>query len=477
MTFMKKTLTTVSLLLAVALQGSSQVAPKSYLVTVTTADAHLVGHALEAAGLDVASISKSKGQVQVVTRDPESLARFQDAFAGIAAADFVVSRIETTRPYAGMNDAEEYLNYQQTYERLKALADQNPQLVKYFDLSQYLGLPKSAEGRTLHAIQISKNPSQIEDEPKILIVGQHHARELMTHQAVVDSAENLINEIKNGNSAYASAVNESAIWFVPLINPDGIEHVFKSDRMWRKNRAINSDGSRGVDLNRNYAFKWSACGQNSSVPSSDIFAGKAAMTEPEVNMMDVLNEKLRFQYMISYHSAGNEVLYPYVCGTLAEERMYYDIRDRLATEIGFGKRVASSSGEDFEHYYANYGTISFLLEIGEEFQPAVSEYRSSVWPNVQKVLPFLFEELKAPTVHLKITSSRDDAPVKASLTISQIRFVEGEKRTTDSFGSYRWRLPDGSYQLQVSAAGYRAKTVTLNVGGESLVESIQLDPQ
>ena len=51
-------------------------------------------------------------------------------------------------------------------------------------------------------------------------------------------------------------VNENVIWILPTMNPDGLEHVWTADNLWRKNRRDNGDGSFGVDLNRNWGFAW-----------------------------------------------------------------------------------------------------------------------------------------------------------------------------------------------------------------------------
>ena len=52
-------------------------------------------------------------------------------------------------------------------------------------------------------------------------------------------------------------------------NPDGHEHSRTADRLWRKNRRRNADGSIGVDPNRNYGYMWGTLNVNTSsqVPS------------------------------------------------------------------------------------------------------------------------------------------------------------------------------------------------------------------
>jgi hypothetical protein len=47
-------------------------------------------------------------------------------------------------------------------------------------------------------------------------------------------------------------LNRAEIYVLPMQNPDGYIYSGQSDRLWRKNRSVNSDGSFGVDLNRNW---------------------------------------------------------------------------------------------------------------------------------------------------------------------------------------------------------------------------------
>ncbi len=55
-------------------------------------------------------------------------------------------------------------------------------------------------------------------------------------------------------------VDNTELYFVPCVNPDGyVYNQMESPQgggMWRKNRRNNGDGSFGVDLNRNFGYKW-----------------------------------------------------------------------------------------------------------------------------------------------------------------------------------------------------------------------------
>ena len=73
-------------------------------------------------------------------------------------------------------------------------------------------------------------------------------------------------------------------YVVWIQNPDGYNHVFEEDNMWRKNKHLNHDGTYGVDLNRNYPFGWSFSCAGSTTTTSQTYKGPQASSEPETRM-------------------------------------------------------------------------------------------------------------------------------------------------------------------------------------------------
>ena len=54
-------------------------------------------------------------------------------------------------------------------------------------------------------------------------------------------------------------VDSREIWIVPMLNPDGAEYDMSGGvfRHWRKNRQPIPDSTAiGIDLNRNWGYKW-----------------------------------------------------------------------------------------------------------------------------------------------------------------------------------------------------------------------------
>jgi hypothetical protein len=411
----------------------------------------------------------------------------------------LVKEIIRGEPFANLaaDSIESYFDSAKTVSELRKLEQAYPAFAKVYDLNEFLGFGKTPDGNSIYALQVSKTPNSISRRPKIIYIGQHHARELMTHHAVLDLAKAYLQQISAGQTGEApteptppsrppggespegdfSSANleKMDVWFVPVVNPDGLDYVFSHNRWWRKNRKqdeANPD-SYGVDLNRNYDFDWGKCGQNSTVSSSEVYMGSAPSSEIEVQVMDRFNALLKSQLIISFHSSGDEVLFPYVCrqgGAITDQSVYYGLRDRLADEIGFGKRYASSSGEDFEHYFHRHGSYAFLLEIGQEFQPSFDVYQTTVLPSVLKTLPFLIAEVERDFVTVEVVDAESGRELEnVSIEFAEIPILMGELRKTDQFGILRRKTPPEVTTLHITASrdGYEPTEVLFESKSES----------
>src|SRR5512138_2293267 len=78
------------------------------------------------------------------------------------------------------------------------------------------------------------------------------------------------------DSEIRAFVDSTELWIVPVVNPDGYQYSWATDRYWRKNRR----GGHGVDLNRNYSVAWGGDG-SSADKSSQVYRGEFAFSEVE----------------------------------------------------------------------------------------------------------------------------------------------------------------------------------------------------
>ncbi|KAI4504475.1 hypothetical protein M0802_000025 [Mischocyttarus mexicanus] len=171
----------------------------------------------------------------------------------------------------------------------------------YPDVCSVMNIGNSVEGRPLKVIRISNGKA---GAPALWIDGGIHAREWISPAAVTYIIDYLVENSESLEADY---------YILPVANPDGYEFTFTNDRLWRKNRGISA-GSQcfGVDLNRNFGYKWGGLGTSKN-PCSDIFAGSAAFSEPETNAVKNFFEAsaANFKAYLTFHSYGQYFLYPW----------------------------------------------------------------------------------------------------------------------------------------------------------------------
>ena len=81
-----------------------------------------------------------------------------------------------------------------------------------------------------------------------------HAREWISPATVTYIIRDLVT-----NQRHDNMLDQYDFFILPVVNPDGYEYTHTTDRLWRKNRAGNPltlGLCRGVDLNRNFGYKW-----------------------------------------------------------------------------------------------------------------------------------------------------------------------------------------------------------------------------
>jgi len=174
--------------------------------------------------------------------------------------------------------------------------------------------PQSIEGRNIWYLKISDNPSVDENEPEVLYDALHHAREAASLSQLIFYMWYLLENYAT-NPDVKFLVDNTEMFFVPCLNPDGYEFNRSTNPngggMWRKNRR-NNGTTFGVDLNRNYGDHWGYDNTGSSpTPSSDTYRGTAAFSEPETQAMRNFCNARQFKTALNAHTYGNLLIYPW----------------------------------------------------------------------------------------------------------------------------------------------------------------------
>ncbi|HUU56153.1 MAG TPA: M14 family metallopeptidase, partial [bacterium] len=276
----------------------------------------------------------------------------------------------------------EYTEYDELVPILQNLASTYPTICKLYDVGD------TWENREIWALKISDNVATHEaDEKDILVNGNHHAREIMTVEVPLYLAKQLCEKYAT-DPGVNLIVDNVETWIIPMLNPDGHNHVFKVYNMWRKNRRDNGGGIYGVDLNRNYDYYWGGAGSSGN-PSSETYRGPSAFSEPELQAIrDLINDDdHQFLYTLNYHSAGRYMLYPWAYTYGHPPEPDYTYYKNLATYLletlsgwehgndweclGY---LASGNAVDWEYDGTGHARDwGFTFEIDTAFQPPASQ--------------------------------------------------------------------------------------------------------
>ncbi|XP_070067373.1 uncharacterized protein [Drosophila virilis] len=195
----------------------------------------------------------------------------------------------------------------QAYHRLEDIHGFIDYMAKtYPDICSTETIGHSVEKRPLKILKISNGNAR---NPGIWIDGGMHAREWISPATVtyianqlVEGWEDLPEHMRNIN------------WYIhPVANPDGYEYSHTTDRLWRKNMRAHGRQCPGVDLNRNFGYKWGGKGTSAS-PCSQTYRGSKAFSEPETFYISKFISGFprdTFQAYLSFHSYGQYILYPW----------------------------------------------------------------------------------------------------------------------------------------------------------------------
>lgn len=207
------------------------------------------------------------------------------------------------RPYSGSGGLR---------EEILRTAQENPGLTKVVSIG------KTVNGQDILALKLTKHAKKSRDgsKPSVLYMSNQHAREWITPEMTRRLMHHYLDNYKK-DRRIREIVDSTELWFVLSANPDGYDYTFEStdNRLWRKNlRDVNGDGTistgDGVDLNRNFAYKWGYDDEGSSPnPTSETYRGASPGSEPETKALDAFQKRIGFTYGINYHSAAELLLY------------------------------------------------------------------------------------------------------------------------------------------------------------------------
>ena len=353
--------------------------------------------------------------------------------------------------------------------RLDALVALRPDLCSIVDLGT------SVQGRSIRGIRISRQPAGTV-MPGFVFTATQHAREWGGTMTGMWIAGRLVEDADT-DPRVSAVLDASEVFVFPVMNPDGYEHSWTTNRLWRKNRRLNSGGSYGVDLNRNWGFGWGGAGASTN-QSSETYRGPSAFSEPETaGFRDWALPRTNIAAHLDIHAYAELLLWPWgSVGTPCPDETSFSrvgLAARAALKSVNGRTYAAgpinttiypASGGMNDWAYGAAGQLSFCTEVRDTgtygFVMPASEILPTARENFAAAMSMMEDSLRGCTITL---ASGPGASVPEGGTQAVSVTVTANVGTLLASDAVRlkWRVNGGAVQAATMTGSGTSRNGTL----------------
>ncbi len=347
-------------------------------------------------------------------------------------------------------------------------------LAAYPSITRGEALGTSVEGRPLRAVVVTANPGIEEVEPELRIHGGIHGDEKTSVMVT-------LTYLKTLTESYATSpmsqylIDNTEIWIIPLVNPDGYADGVYGDRL----------NAHNIDLNRNCSYMGPGGG-----------GGSVAFSEPETaairditmqNWPAIENFINPFSVGLSLHggAACFNAPWNYTETPLPEDvdLMYVQGADYAANPSivayfgsgAFDVWVPGASwyptnGDVNDWSYGECGTVDHTIEVH-------GNKRAPDWPAISNAHYMAIMEIFTNGTY-GIWGTVEDAVGNPLDALIEIGISDGHDsaglrfcRTDVTLGDYHKTLLPGTYDVMASVPGYSSQILPgIVLGAEERVE-------
>ena len=413
-----------------------------------------------------------------------------------------------------------YRTVEETYGTMDLIARDHPDLARVASIGQSWDRMHLGRGYDLRVLRLTNaaTDAALPAKPDMVLVGAIHAREYTTAELLTRFAEWL---------ADGYGIDDEATWlldnfrfhFILQANPDGRKKA-ESGLSWRKNTDTDngscSASNYGIDLNRNFPYRWNGTTNGSSGdPCASTYRGPAAMSEPEANALlryaagtpdssgvyhggvfpdrrsdtDAAPTDYRGMY-VDMHSYSQRVLWPWAYTSTAPPN--------AAALRTLGRRMAwfnsytpqqwigmyAADGVGTDAIYGLLGAPAYTIEMGVSFFEDCSTFEGSTLPRNLGALRYAARSLQAPytlpsgpdTTAISTSARRVfiGTPVTINATVDDSRFNQNNgTEAVQSIASTRAYLDRAPWASGATAIAMRASDGSFDEPRETVTVTIQ----
>ena len=365
-----------------------------------------------------------------------------------------------------------YRTVEGTYASARAIVRAHPQLATWKWAGRSWNKRQgSADGYTIYVLRLT-NSETPGPKPALFISAALHAREYTTAELALRFAEYLANSYET-DADVRWLLDHQEVHIMLRANPDGRKRA-EEGLLWRKNHNTRHcpHSWAGVDLNRNFDFKWGESG-SSTDECSTVYRGLSAASEPETRAIQTYMARLfpdargpgdadaassrTSGVVLDIHSHGRLILWPWghvhdpapngtALQTLGRKLGYFNGYTPLQA-VGF----YPTSGTTDDYGYGVLGRASFTYELGTTFFQGCSRFENSILDDNLASLLYAFKVARTP---YRTPAGPDVRDLSLSGGASTTGVVAGTAVTLSAtFDDTRYENSNGFEPTQNIAAG------------------------
>ncbi|PAQ13833.1 hypothetical protein CD798_13485 [Bacillaceae bacterium SAOS 7] len=311
--------------------------------------------------------------------------------------DYFITKIGGRTAYVNKKDvilpSGNYVNPLKVYTYEQMTADLKEIVQWYPGLASLEVIGKSVDGRNLYALKLGKGREEV------FINASHHAREHITTNVTMEMIDQYAYAYETNKKidgyAVKNLLDQVSIYFVPMVNPDGVSLVQKGANSAKNpaaalkvNRNQRSFAAwkanvRGVDLNRQYPAGWPTICCDPGKPHPQNYKGPKPLSEPETKALYDFTLKHRFKSSAAYHSSG-QIIFWHFYQSGAQKTRDYNIAKKITRKTGYQlvpPKKKYSGGGYTDWFIQSQKKPGFTIEVAPYVghRPVPMTYFSRIW--------------------------------------------------------------------------------------------------
>ncbi len=312
---------------------------------------------------------------------------------------------------------------------------------KYSHISQLQSIGKSVQGRNLLVMKISSQPQNDLIQPEVKFIANMHGDEITGREVMMRLIRDLLESYENGDELITNLIDQTEIFIMPSMNPDGAELRQRANAEW-------------VDLNRDFPDF-----------STDDRVSSIEWRAPETRA--VMRWQTQRQFALSANFHGGAEVVNYMWDTIFDEHPLLNLLKSIS--LDYSSRVSylknSSSFNDgitngYNWYEVNGGMQDWSYFWHNDLQFTI-ELSNLKWPSYSEMDLFYQNNREALLNFLKTVHQGAGFYFEKSNLGGIVRIQEFSNGRFESVGTYSFK--NSEFYKVLSPAKYRFEVV-LNSG-------------